>query len=647
MPLYYGYPKMLFDRGNTGRAKNPRVQEAEELRKKTGDRFQSKSAQDAEKSKLTDRPNATLNTRNGEEKGTNLLDDVWNDLFRGEKGEDLSPSTLNEKWKNWSNKGKNINSVASKAGEEVNLAQLAKAKDSYYNLGKKNYIATLTTPHALYGIGGMPASFLPNTDPPTILNPNGVGYTYLTHNVTYGNYIVFQPGYLQWALSGEKIMNIISNPSAAAGTIAQLFTGNLVSNMHAVDTYYQDVERACRVAIYMMGISTARMPFAIGGQTSRKPKAAADRKGNQMAGGKGAFGVGAGSSKVNTYHFNQMTRWQWRSIGVDLANVIANKNLSDIMTPGEAKEEDLGVVPFFVDGSIDVVNQLTSSTADNPMKEALGAMGTTSDLMKMVIGNVGLSNNPIKDSAIAFFTGQPLMPQIWQSSTFDKSYSCTIKLASHSGHPVSIFMNVIYPLIKLSLLALPLGIGGFQTSPPILRVFSLGSINTEYGLITSFNVAKNMESLTDLGMPSEITIQLNIADLNPFLYKEKPGWFSKSVELSTGFSNWLATIIGINITTIGTGARQTWNKEMKSMDSTMQGNLMRENGIFAFQNFKDTIASFIDGSNSKDGRGLNFTDVRSRIYGLFGGQVKGGMGFDNGNKLDQANDYRAYNRANK
>ena len=135
-----------------------------------------------------------------------------------------------------------------------------------------------------------------------------------------------------------------------------------------------------------------------------------------------------------------------------------------------------------------------------------------------------------------------MLPQVWSSSSYDKSYSFDIVLSTPYGNHLSVFMNIMYPIIKMAILALPLGIGGFQTSPSICRVFSAGAINTEYGLITSLAIEKNMKTLNDAGLPTEVTMHVTLQDLNAYLYKEKAGWFNASVTLSTGFSIFLGTL---------------------------------------------------------------------------------------------------------
>lgn len=135
-----------------------------------------------------------------------------------------------------------------------------------------NTLASLATPQALYGVGGMPSMYLYNTDPPSELNAMGVGGTYLSHNVNNGQFIVFKPGYIKWDVSASKIKEIISDPSAAVSTVAKLFTGSLSYHHNQLDQYWIDVSRACRIAIHYMSLHDATFPFAISANGFSKKK---------------------------------------------------------------------------------------------------------------------------------------------------------------------------------------------------------------------------------------------------------------------------------------------------------------------------------------------------------------------------------------
>ena len=460
------------------------------------------------------------------------------------------------------------------------------------NVNEKVNLMDIMRPEAMYGIGGMPPVFLHSTDPPAAGagNTNSVGYHYMRHNISYGNFIVFKPGFLKWNLSSDSIGKLISDPgNAVAGTAAKLFAGDLSHHVQQLDTYWYDVARACRICIYLMRLENVGFPFAT-------------KIGGTKAGWEESIGNNLYAKDiVRHYAMGGMKAEQWKSIGLAFANSVSNRSSSIIVGGGivsaEDAKNDFGVIPFFVNGNIEANQTLTSATGESPLKEALAStFGDTTSVMRTLLGRAGLQGSTLGDSALAFFTGNPLMPQVWQSSTFEKSYSVNFRFATHDGNPVSVFLNIMYPLIKLSLLALPLGIGGFQTSPPILKVFSPGTINTAYGMITSMNIAKTMTTLTEGGLPTEIDVAITVVDLNPYLYKERPGWFNKSVETSTGFTNFMATVIGRNITTIPASQIRKFNEDLKKAEFKDKGERALKNVWFGINNTINGIRSgFEDG----------------------------------------------------
>ena len=300
----------------------------------------------------------------------------------------------------------------------------------------------------------------------------------------------------------------------------------------------------------------------------------------------------------------EFRRKHWRTLGVEFSSMVANKNQQGLtFSSANSKDDlqDLGTVGFFVDGNIEPSMSLTNSVGDSPLKEALeGLIGKeTSSLLKMIIGRIGLQGSATGTNILSYLTGNPLFPQIWQATTFEKSYSVNLKFSTHAGDPISVFMNVIYPLIKFAVLALPLGVGGFQTSPAILKIYSSGAINTEYGMITSFTVNRHMETSTDTGLPTEVDVQFTVVDMNPYLYKERPGWFKHTSGLGTGFSNFIATMIGINITTISSKTKATFTQAMIDLDKTAEKGLLVENISFAFNNFIDGMMASASSNWSK------------------------------------------------
>ena len=558
-----------------------------------------------EKSKTSDQ------NRNGTTEPSKTSATMGLETFYKMMGLKEDPTITYDNIRKTSNK-MSVQAISTSYDNTTNIAEQAAKNDKYYNK-QTSLMKTILVPQALYGVGGMPACFLNNTDPPGPLNKQGIGTYYIDNVIQKGQFIVFKPGFLTWNIGADAIQSLKEGADLAIGLVAKFFSGELTEVRGSADDYWFDVERANRILIYMMGLEDVTFPFAIGGQAVNK-MSLEDRIGNQ----------GGGSMAMTVCKFGQMSRKHWRNIGMQFANVVAAKGGYNIGGWGKEVDQskdgiqDAGVVPFYVDGKIEVSNSLNNATANNPMHDAAQAlMGDTNSVLKQAIGMIGWGGRKLDETGVVgFFTGQPLTPQVWTSSSYEKSFSCTLRFTSPSGDPVSSFMNCLYPLNKLMILAMPLGVGGFQTSPSIVSIFSMGAINTKYGMITGLNIQKSIETMTDTGLPTEIDVQVTMQDLAPFIYKERPGWFTKTVSVGAGYSNFMATLAGINVTVIPHSRLRDFNLQMVKIDALSAGKVMLENAVFAVQNFAGKfVRNWNDGGDDYMQR---WAMVSGRVSGLFG-----------------------------
>lgn len=553
--------------------------------------------------------------RNGESKDTGSDKNWWHSLglFNGKDGIG-DPDKFYEKLKKKSDKQKVSYAKNGGVTNSTNIQSMAEKKDAMYKTNIRT-IAQIATPSALFGVGGMAAPFLNNTDPPGALNSQGLGSYYLENNITHGQFVVFKPGYVSWGITSSDAEGLVNKGTdLVLGMVGKLFSGKLVDLNPSLDDYWFDVERSMRIGIYELGLSEAWFPFQMGGEGVTRAKKWGDRLGNQ----------GGGSMEVSYCKFGQMTRKNWRNIGLRFANEIANKTYGipqgaagSNNKSGKNEIQDIGLVAFYVNGNVEISESVSNQQADNPLREMLSNIaGDGDETVKRIIGMIGWGGKTVDQSALGFMTGQPLIPQSWSGTTVDKSYSFSIRCAIPSGDPVSFLMGILYPGIKMLHLTLPLGIGGYQTSPSIVSVFSLGTMNIKYGLITSLNMQKNLQTLSDNGLPTELDMQVSVVDLNPHLYKERPGWFRTSLEIGTGISNWIANMIGLNVSVVPNSTLKAFQNELRKIDENFNGRVLLENGVFAVQNFISKFAR--DWTNGGYEVGGNAYSVTEKVKGLFG-----------------------------
>lgn len=490
-----------------------------------------------------------------------------------------------------------IKSLSEFHGIEYSMATAASRATGRDRKALDAMLLKYATPKDMLGIGGMPPVFLDNTDPNGYKNKSVVGHHYFVNNILYGTFIAFKPGFIRWDITGKQTEELKAG-GGSPGFFSRAWAGTLAYNRPYVDGYYRDVARTMRMCAFMMGLSDVAFPFSLSQTAQLKQSVNNLKKGKktgniltdigsalgaaahntkEMAlnasknvGDQGGFKPKKGSYLLATAGSNPesvMTGETYRALGQAFASIVVNKQATPM---GETEVGDAGFIAFRVDGNIEPSESLSNSSAGNPVKElAESVFGDTDDMIGHLIGRTFGDGSQDSIGALAFITGKPMLPNIWRESSFAKSYNVSFIFSSAYGNNLSLLLQVIYPTAKILHLAVPTGIGGFMTSPPICRVFSAGSINTEYGMISSLSIQRDMKTLSDNGIPTSVTVNITIEDLNPFLYKEKPGWFNKSVELSTGLTIFMATLIGQNISTISRGARQRWNEAMLSVEANV------------------------------------------------------------------------------
>lgn len=446
---------------------------------------------------------------------------------------------------------------------------------------------------AIYGIGGMPATYLDNTDPPL---PNhekddGLGYQYINTVIRYGTFIAFQPGVITWSLKLDGIdLQTLTNPQNVSYLQKKVIAGGIDFNQPKLKEYYMEVDRHCRITILLMGIEELGIAAAHFGTHRSKMQ----------------YGGGLGISKptVKGFSFNTFTHQDIANLGLGLADSVIQGIPMASFSAG-AKEDETqssGFVVFYVDGGIQASDTISNSAEPSEFKQSLDALvGDTSSAVKEVMGKT-LGAFDGTNALLTFLGGNAIIPDVWKDTTYQKSYTFTIKLISASGDPVSVFMNVMYPLIKLLCLATPMGTGGFYSSAPILRVFSQGVINTEYGLIESMTINRKMETLNDYGMPTEVDVEITLRDLNSYIYRQMPGWWESGMTLSSSMTTFLATLCGINVTTLTRTQKMTLNEKLYEayisstgttknyFDRKYQGwSDMAENGMYSMQETAQSV----------------------------------------------------------
>jgi hypothetical protein len=140
-----------------------------------------------------------------------------------------------------------------------------------------------------------------------------------------------------------------------------------------------------------------------------------------------------------------------------------------------------------------------------------------------------------------------MFPEIWQDSTFTKSYNVSFNFYSPYGTPRSIFHKIYVPLVCLLALTLPRQdtIMGYH-SPFIIKMDAPGWFNTSMGVVTSLDFVKggDEQMWTSDGLPLALKVNMQVKDLYPALMISKS--YSALVS-NVGIGNFLDNMAGISM----------------------------------------------------------------------------------------------------
>ena len=245
----------------------------------------------------------------------------------------------------------------------------------------------------------------------------------------------------------------------------------------------------------------------------------------------------------------------------------------------------VGAIALYADCGNSVNDSFSNATGESNLASTLGSVSDTGRELNFLIGNVGsltglkldaltgmedLTNNmdtvrkAINDTmkGANIFTnilnkaqtilagGRLVFPEIWTNSEFGRSYSCSMKLVSPSGSPLSIYLNILVPIYHLLGMCLPReSMSQAYFSPFLLRCYYKGLFHVDMGIMTGLSITKGSEAeWTYDGIPTVAEVSFEIKDLYQSMYMSRSedegalGFLSNMCEL-----DYIANSCGVNI----------------------------------------------------------------------------------------------------
>ena len=221
--------------------------------------------------------------------------------------------------------------------------------------------------------------------------------------------------------------------------------------------------------------------------------------------------------------------------------------------------------------SKDIIGSETfsNSTETNPLMESMNATASQNDEANPNGGETGLgavtagakklglkmASSFSEQAAVLSGKGRITLPDVFSSSSFSRSFTCSFKFHYPYGDPMGKFENLDIPFLTLLTMSAPRQIGKMSyTSPFAVRVFVKNKIMINYGMVESLSVTRGGDG-NDWGpdgFPKTLTVEMNIKDMEPNislpLASRGPVRMAlESMFPSCGISEYLATLGGLSL----------------------------------------------------------------------------------------------------
>ncbi|MDD3122022.1 MAG: hypothetical protein PHC62_00735 [Candidatus Izemoplasmatales bacterium] len=274
-------------------------------------------------------------------------------------------------------------------------------------------------------------------------------------------------------------------------------------------------------------------------------------------------------------------------LGID--DVVINMNGKKNKAGNFKWEESLGTdfgsymsaaecVAFYVDSVNQVQDSFTNSTTESQLaskvnswsevgREIAFMLGTQSgrDFDLFTQDNIDQLNSQVEELANKYLKGNKIFadlgknfstvatggklifPEIWDDSTFTRSFDISIKLRTPDRDPLSWYLNIYIPLCFLIALAAPhqhMQMGYY--SPFLIRANYKGLFNVDMGIITDMSISKGAEGAWTIdGLPAVVDVNITLKDLYQAVLtmSQETNWFMSNITLM----DYMANMCGINI----------------------------------------------------------------------------------------------------
>lgn len=273
-----------------------------------------------------------------------------------------------------------------------------------------------------------------------------------------------------------------------------------------------------------MKIGGAIIDLFEGKDSSNKYKTVTNKKKNKSKTekiGKNELNINDDSSNLNeeesgtlenllrNVHYVQFYCDPSSGVTENLGNSTKESMLKSTLNTGSEAVKDLAFM--LNSGGANLGNELSKlgESAVGKLDSFLsGAVGSFNDSAGTMISRLlTTGSNILKGENV-------IMPDIYSNSTYTKSYQLTFHFKALYGNKTSIYMDTLVPMCHVLGLVLPKATTANTFAAPVLvKVFMPGKFTCNMGIVTSASFERHDDSRNVDGLPSEVSVTLDITDL--------------------------------------------------------------------------------------------------------------------------------------
>jgi hypothetical protein len=432
---------------------------------------------------------------------------------------------------------------------------------------------------------GIPHQFIESNDP-RIGTSSNLGRCFSERIIMEAPIVALKPGvadFLPGMSDSEKesFLDGVLDAVSSNSSLSKVFD-KTTEDTDDTMMYYQHkscysemmakVNVLCKLMAVFLGISDTKVPWAQGNATFGTYDWRYYTLKNQY--NNVVFTNKAGSGSVGAFIKDSITAagkslmedTEWIRFYVDSNTSFGESNSNSTTTSilesytekleGVAKELD--VISGMSGVDISEMAESASSSVDSYIQQYATGDGAIATMLSRISG----STKQIISG------GNFLIPEVWSSSEYTKSYSFSITLSTPYGCPEAWYLNIGVPLMHILGLCLPHQLSAnTYKSPYIVKCYSPGWFNCQLGIIDSLSIDKGSDSSWNVGgLPNEIKVSLSVKDLYSILSIPVEPYEKPSTFLSTGMLEFLMVNCGVDVT------RQDMSDRMKIWATILANN---------------------------------------------------------------------------